>query len=881
MTKRFIRFSFVFIALMVLVIVQNSYAQNTQNIPVTQKTKESKPQIKYEDITDITKLVDKSEVIKKFKDSIEQRIKELSDITDIEKKYESYNNSFYQYKKSYSDKSLTNNIDIDSIVELKMDVTTITSYCSDLKDIILKKIEDLDKYKKDWNLLKDEWKWLKKNGSLANTSQAKYVFDEFEKENQVNKYIENTDKLLEDADKPLIKINEKISELNLKTIDFSKELDEFIKKLRSRLFHKSHNAMFSSKYFTELHKFLTQKSNDLNSNKKDSEDIFDNYGWLFLLQIAVFTIVLLYLKNANINFWTNLGLGFLHKNYICSSIIISVLFGIPFFFENFPINIKLIYTIFLCIATGIIIYDKISNKSIKAGIALVFILYILYKIFDLADIPDVISRPVLAFISLAAGLYFFYIDKVNNFFHLDYENTQNQTNIKIKLFNIILGVFLVLAFILQIAGYTALANHIFHITLKSVLIALLAWIALGFLKGCVKIALTNLFVDKYLKSVVPDVSSIINNCNTVVTLLVMFFVVSAILTAWGFYDNIIESSRSILTLGFTIHGLKITFGNFCLAVLLFSLILSISWLVRSILDVNFYPKRNIESGVAISINRLIYYSFIVIAIAVAMGVLGISIQSLMVVIGALGVGIGFGLQNIVNNFASGLILLFERSIKVGDIIVVNGTWGTVKHLGLRATIIQTFANAEMIVPNSDLVSSTVNNWTMTNRQTRFTVKVGVAYGTDTKLVKDVLLKIASNHSNVLKEPAPSVVFTEFGDSSLNFELRCWVKDISSMWKTQDEIMYEVDNEFKNNNISIPFPQRDLYIKEMPSSMKEEVNNDKKSSVNKDEVVDGYKPSIFPETSNSDDYVKNEENDENKESDQEFKNKKKDKHKHRR
>ena len=167
-----------------------------------------------------------------------------------------------------------------------------------------------------------------------------------------------------------------------------------------------------------------------------------------------------------------------------------------------------------------------------------------------------------------------------------------------------------------------------------------------------------------------------------------------------------------------------------------------------------------------------------------------------------------------------MILLFERSIKVGDVVVVNGTWGTVKHLGLRATIIQTFANAEMIVPNSDLVSSTVNNWTMTNRRTRFTVKVGVAYGTDPNLVKKVLLEIAEKHSNVLRDPAPGVVFTEFGDSSLNFELRCWVRDIANMWKTQDDVMYEIDRMFKENNISIPFPQRDLYIKEMPSSNKE-------------------------------------------------------------
>ncbi len=371
---------------------------------------------------------------------------------------------------------------------------------------------------------------------------------------------------------------------------------------------------------------------------------------------------------------------------------------------------------------------------------------------------------------------------------------------------------------MQIAGYTALANHTFHITLKSVLIALLAWITLDFLKGCIKSFFTNIYIEKYLKKIIPDIALIINQCNTFISIIVIFLVFAGILSAWGFYDNTILGAKSILSLGFTVQDIKITVGNVFWAVFLFYFVLCISWCVRTTLEKNFYPSRNIEEGVGISINRLIYYSFYLLAIAVAMGVLGISFQNLAVIIGALGVGIGFGLQNIVNNFASGLILLFERSIKVGDIVVVNGTWGTVKHMGLRATIVQTFANAEMIVPNSDLVSGTVNNWTMTNRRTRFTIKVGVAYGTDTELVKKVLLKIADEHSIVLRDPAPSVVFTEFGDSSLNFELRCWVRDIANMWKTQDELMYEIDKKFKENNISIPFPQRDLYIKEMPSSI---------------------------------------------------------------
>lgn len=214
----------------------------------------------------------------------------------------------------------------------------------------------------------------------------------------------------------------------------------------------------------------------------------------------------------------------------------------------------------------------------------------------------------------------------------------------------------------------------------------------------------------------------------------------------------------------------------------------------------------------ISINRLIHYAFIVAGISLGFSTLGIGMQNLTVIIGAFGIGIGFGLQNIVNNFASGLILLFERSIKVGDVVQINGEWGIIKNLGLRATVVETFDHSEMIVPNSDLVSTMVTNWTLSDRQVRLIVKVGVAYGSDVDLVTKLMYQVAQENPFVMKIPEPSVLFVNFGGSSLDFEMRVWVADIDNRLKIKNEINREIDRLFRENKVEIPFSQHDLHLR---------------------------------------------------------------------
>ena len=197
-----------------------------------------------------------------------------------------------------------------------------------------------------------------------------------------------------------------------------------------------------------------------------------------------------------------------------------------------------------------------------------------------------------------------------------------------------------------------------------------------------------------------------------------------------------------------------------------------------------------------------YIMFLIAALA-GMSAAGFDFSNIAIIAGALSVGIGFGLQNIVNNFVSGLILLFERPVRKGDWIAVGGTEGVVTDIQIRSTRIQTFDRSDVIVPNSELISNQVTNWVLSNRSGRAIVPVGVAYGTDTGKVRDILMAIAEENENVLKTgrfPAPTVLFREFGDSSLNFELRVFLRDVDNRLSVISELNFAIDKSFREEVI---------------------------------------------------------------------------------
>ena len=232
------------------------------------------------------------------------------------------------------------------------------------------------------------------------------------------------------------------------------------------------------------------------------------------------------------------------------------------------------------------------------------------------------------------------------------------------------------------------------------------------------------------------------------------------------------------------------------------------------LDTRLLRRTRFDRGIRDSIKTAANYAGIIIAFILAATYAGIDFTNLAIVAGALGVGIGFGLQSIVNNFVSGLILLAERPIRVGDWIVVGAEQGTVREINVRATEIETFDRSTVIIPNSTLITGTVKNWTHSDKMGRLSIPVGVTYNCDPEQVQALLLECAADHTMVLRAPEPYVYFKDFGASSLDFELRCYIIDVDNLLTVSSDLRYAIFKSLKEAGIEIPFPQRDVNFKDM-------------------------------------------------------------------
>jgi len=240
------------------------------------------------------------------------------------------------------------------------------------------------------------------------------------------------------------------------------------------------------------------------------------------------------------------------------------------------------------------------------------------------------------------------------------------------------------------------------------------------------------------------------------------------------------------------------------------------WLATKVL-----PNTRLDYGVRNSIAAGSGYMAFGIAVMLAISTAGVDLSNLAFVAGALSVGIGFGLRTVVENFVAGLLLLIERPVQIGDWIVVGSSEGIVKRISVRSTEIETFDRAVIIVPNSELIASAVTNWTYRDRTTRMTIKIGVAYGSPTRQVRDLLMKCAKDHADVLTYPPPQVLFQGFGDWTLNFELRCFVGDTDKLGSVRSDLCFAIDDSFRANGIEIPLPQRVLHVRANASEVPED------------------------------------------------------------
>ena len=238
----------------------------------------------------------------------------------------------------------------------------------------------------------------------------------------------------------------------------------------------------------------------------------------------------------------------------------------------------------------------------------------------------------------------------------------------------------------------------------------------------------------------------------------------------------------------------------------------VSRLLRRMLRRNVFRRTHLNIGAQESILRILHYIIMLLGVFIAVQQVGVDLTTLAAISAVLMVGIGLGLQNITSNFISAIILLFERPVQVGDFVEVSGIQGRIRAIKTRSSVVETLDNVSIIVPNSNFITDNVTNWSYRDSKVRIHVSVGVSYGSDVDLVAETLLRVGRSHQEVLLNPEPAIQFLEFADSTLNFDLLVWINDASRQYFIRSDLNFAVVKAFREQDITIAFPQRDLHIR---------------------------------------------------------------------
>jgi small-conductance mechanosensitive channel len=258
---------------------------------------------------------------------------------------------------------------------------------------------------------------------------------------------------------------------------------------------------------------------------------------------------------------------------------------------------------------------------------------------------------------------------------------------------------------------------------------------------------------------------------------------------------------------------KITVASLLALILLFGLVIVAERVVRQHFITRLLRRTHLEPPMQFALARVLGYALLGLGFLISLQMVGVNLSSLTFLAGAAGVGFGFGLQNIISNFISGLIILAERPIAIGDRVEIGGVAGQVKEISLRSTTVVTNDNIAIIVPNADFITQRVTNWSYEDPRVRFRIPFGVAYGTDLPKLRKLMLEVADEHPKALKDPQPDLFFVGFGDSSLNFELAVWSSESTiSPRRFRSDLFFAIEKKLRESGIEIPYPQQDLHVR---------------------------------------------------------------------
>jgi small-conductance mechanosensitive channel len=567
-------------------------------------------------------------------------------------------------------------------------------------------------------------------------------------------------------------------------------------------------------------KLIREQRSLVDDTRAGLKDFYHNYAIRIWVNIIAFVVivVLIFLLFRNLkqsfpekDLSRDSALYKILSRPISSAFLINYVLTV-ILFEILPDSIKLINTIILFIPVLLILRDIITGPA-RRYIYFPIIAALLVQVHSLGYSDTLISRFFLLLIILFSLLTILSILLRKS--QREYVLSTRLGKYMYALLWLMLGL-MSLSLVSVIIGAVLLAEFLTYASIRSAALALILY-ALSVTLNSVIISLLHNKRLQRMNLVKQHYNIILKWMFNIINFISIILWVIFTLRFFTFWDEIYNGIKSVLIYSLTMGTVKLSLGNILIFIFIIWFTLWISSIIRIIFDEEVAPKVKFKRGVPGAISLIVRISLITIGFLLAIAAAGVEMSKLAILLGALGVGIGFGLQNIFNNLVSGIILAFERPLNEGDIIEVGNHVGIVKQIGIRASTIRTAEGAEVIIPNGNLVSNELINWTLTDQQRRAEVTVGVGYGTNPEQVLQILRDCAHAHSEVLKDPEPLAVFTSFGESSLDFRLLFWIPNVDRRLQIQSDVAVIVNNALQKAGIEIPFPQRDLHVKTIDQS----------------------------------------------------------------
>jgi potassium-dependent mechanosensitive channel len=766
-----------------------------QKQPPTPPPEPAKPE-KPPEVPDLAELILRSNKLSNHLAVLETKITSGPDVQALEKDLKKLEARLAQYPHIIEQMEASPVLNLEQIAAYK---DTIRLSADDLEDIIqplAKAIRNLSEARTEWLAERKRWQeWqseLLTDGGLA---EIKTIFT------NAQNTIDSALLLINQQLQPLLVLLQETGKVDSTINRLIAELDNLASARRRALMPAETAPMFSWTYLAQL-KDLTwfEAERGMQSLAWPKPEFYKNQGWILGLQVFSTLVIILLIFRYRDQIMESERWRFLAERPFAAGIILGIY---PYFFlmSVLPSFIHLLY--YLVIGFAIVRLLGALFKDFAKRMLLYILLFFIVTLqfFYFINLPQPLIRLYIFFASLVGlGL-------------CSWQGLRSARRDSPRItWLFVLGVILFLVVLLaEISGDSGFAEYFFRSALRTVGWLFLAWILFYVTSGGVEVLLHSALLQR-VPLMRDHAPALIRQVGLGVKVCISGATLAMILMVWRVFDNPSAAIQGVLSWGFTIGSQKITLVLIliALAVLYGSFILS--WVIQNLILEDKTARQKMGPGGQQSLASLIQYALVFVGLLVALAVLGIDLTKITIVLGALGVGIGFGLQQIVNNLVCGIILLVERPIRVGDYIQLSsGDWAEVKRIGLRATRVLTFDRADIMIPNGDLITREVINWTFSDRFARLKLPVGVAYGSDTTQVLNILMEVANEDKAVVQYPAPYAFFNGFGESSLNFELRVYLLDLDNWFTVYGRLYQEIERKLREAGFTIPFPQRDLHL----------------------------------------------------------------------